>query len=159
MSSPESRVRKVEDGSSQAARCVIVRVVPDIDEASLLSVNAAFYDAFERRDFDTMSDIWEHSDRCSCTHPGWSTLRGWGAVAGSWVSLLQNNQRLQFILTNEVAQVNGDTGWVSCDENVLDGDNSSTVAALNIFVRAEASPFGWKMVLHQGSLVHASMGR
>lgn len=121
---------------------------------AVLGANAAFYDAFERRDFDGVCDAWEHSSRVVCTHPGWPTLRGWAALATAWMRLVSNQQRLQFILTNEVAIVAGDAAWVSCDENILDGDGSSTVAALNVFVRADD---GWKMVAHHGSIVHASL--
>ena len=124
------------------------------DEASVLAANAAFYDAFERRDFDGLSDSWEHSDRVSCTHPGWPTLRGWAAVATAWMRLVSNRQHLQFILTNEVAAVLEDAAWVNCDENILDSGDSQTVAALNIFVRLEGE---WKMVAHHGSVVHASL--
>ena len=49
--------------------------------------NRGFYDAFEARDLDAMSDVWEHDDTVVCTHPGWRTLHGWGAVAGSWFAL------------------------------------------------------------------------
>ena len=71
----------------------------EADRLAVLAANAAYYDAFERRDFDAISDLWEHSDRVLCTHPGWSTLHGWGSVSASWVALLTNSQRLQFILT------------------------------------------------------------
>ena len=37
---------------------------------------------------DTMSALWAHDDRVVCTHPGWSTLRGWAAIAASWFALL-----------------------------------------------------------------------
>ncbi len=56
---------------------------PDVI-ADLIAANAAFYDAFERRDIDAMSDVWRHDDRVVCTHPGWSTLHGWAKVGGSW---------------------------------------------------------------------------
>ena len=51
------------------------------------AAHQAFYEAFEARDLDAMSDVWEHSDRIVCTHPGWGALRGWGAVSGSWFAL------------------------------------------------------------------------
>ena len=127
------------------------------DLVSVLAANTAFYEAFERRDFDALSDAWEHSDRIRCTHPGWPTLAGWGAVSGSWTALLTNNQRLQFILTNERAAVAGDTAWVTLDENILDSSDSATVAALNVFVRSSLAPSGWQIVVHHGSVVHASL--
>lgn len=120
----------------------------------MLAANAAFYEAFESRDLDRMSDLWEHSDRVACTHPGWATLRGWGAVAGSWFALFGGPQRLQFILTNESVEVAGDLAWVSVDENLLDGDSvGGTLAALNVFARADDG--GWRVVVHHASPVAA----
>ena len=66
---------------------------------AVLDANRAFYEAFEQRDLDAMSDVWEHSDRVVCTHPGWTVLRGWGAVAGSWFAIFTGPTPLQFILT------------------------------------------------------------
>lgn len=117
---------------------------------SLRAANQAFYDAFEGRDMDAMSNLWEHSDRALCTHPGWATLRGWGQVAASFFALFQNRAAIQFILTNEKVVLNGDVGWVSVDENFLGEQSGSTVAALNMFVRGEP---GWRMVCHHGSVV------
>jgi ketosteroid isomerase-like protein len=116
------------------------------------AANAAFYEAFEARDMDRMSDVWEHGDRVSCVHPGWGVLRGWGPVAGSWFALFSGPQHLQFILTNEVVEVAGDTGWVTVDENLLDGDAvAGTVTALNVFLRSDDGR--WRLVAHHGSPV------
>jgi ketosteroid isomerase-like protein len=118
----------------------------------VLRANRAFYDAFEARDIDAMSEVWEHSDRVVCTHPGWRILRGWGAVSGSWFALFGGPQRLQFILTNQAVSVAGDLAWVSLDENLLGERVSGTVAAVNVFVRSDD---GWKLVVHHASPVAA----
>jgi ketosteroid isomerase-like protein len=98
-----------------------------------------------------MSRLWEHSDRVVCTHPGWATLRGWGQVAASFFALFQNSQQLQFILTKEKAEVAGDVGWVTVDENILQTESATTVSALNLFVRNEGGD--WKLVAHHASPV------
>lgn len=122
------------------------------DLADVLAANAAFYAAFEARDLDLMSEAWEHSDRVTCTHPGWRVLRGWGQVAGSWLALFTGPQHLQFILTNEEVAVEGDTAWVTVDENLLDGTEvGGTVTALNVFVRGADAR--WRVVAHHGSPV------
>lgn len=121
-----------------------------MDAVAVLAANQRFYDAFEALDLDLMSDLWEHSDRVACTHPGWPTLRGWGAVASSWFTLFNNGQSLQFIVTNDHAEINGDTAWVTCDENVLGAPGGATVAATNVFVRTRA---GWRIVVHHGSSI------
>jgi ketosteroid isomerase-like protein len=118
-----------------------------VDE--VLRANRAFYEAFEAGDMDAMSDLWEHSDRVVCTHPGWRALHGWGAVAASFFALFQH-ATTQFILTGEAAEVVGDVAWVVVEENVLGPDAGDAVATLNLFVRA---PEGWRLVAHQGAAV------
>lgn len=124
-------------------------------EAEVRAANRRYYEAFERRDLDLMSDVWEHSDRVACTHPGWRTLRGWGAVSGSWFAIFGGPQQLQVILTNEAVQVAGDVAWATVDENLLDAEGSGTVAALNLFVR---SGDRWRLVAHHGSPVAPQPG-
>lgn len=116
-----------------------------------MAANKAFYAAFEARDLDAMSLLWEHSDRIVCTHPGWASLRGWGQVAASFFALFQNSQHLQFILTKEKAEVAGGVGWVTVDENILQTDSATTVSALNLFVRDKEGD--WVLVAHHASPV------
>ena len=118
---------------------------------AVLEANQAFYDAFEARDINAMSELWEHSDRIVCTHPGWSTLRGWGLIAGSWFSLFGNTEHLQFIITNARVEIDGDIAWVVCDENILGSASGGTVAALNLFARRPGGR--WFMIGHHGSPV------
>lgn len=130
------------------------RHLADGEVGAVLTANASFYAAFEARDLDAMSDLWAHDEEVTCVHPGWVTLRGWGAVASSWAALFDGPQRLQFIVTDAHAVVSGDVAWVTCDENLLGGEGGATVVALNLFRRDAAG--GWRMVAHHGSPV---MGR
>ncbi len=100
-----------------------------------------------------MSDLWERSDRAICTHPGWPTLRGWARISASWFTLFQGPQHLQFVLTEERVEVEGEVAWVTVDENLL-GDRASgaTVSAVNVFVRSRGDG-RWRMVCHHGSVV------
>lgn len=120
------------------------------DDDDVLAANRAFYAAFEERDIDAMSDLWERSDRAVCVHPGWGRLSGWASISASFFALFQNGQPLQFILTGEKVDVDGDTAWVSVDENILSDEVGGTVAALNLFVRAAGD---WRLVVHHGSSV------
>jgi ketosteroid isomerase-like protein len=120
------------------------------DAEAVRAANRAYYDAFERRDLDAMSDVWLHDDEVVCTHPGWKTLHGWGAVAGSWFALFGGPQQLQFILTDERVHLAGEVAWVTVDENLISEQLGATVAATNVYRRVDG---GWRMVLHHGSPV------
>lgn len=126
--------------------------MPAIGEIdAVLAANRAFYEAFEARDMDAMSDVWEHSPRVACTHPGWNRLEGWSQVAASFFALFGGGAPIQFILTNERAEVDGTTAWVAVDENILGDDAGATAAALNLFARGDDG--GWRMVVHHSSQV------
>lgn len=129
--------------------------IADNDVEAVLAANRRFYEAFESRDLDAMSDVWEHSDRSLCTHPGWSTLRGWAGISASFFALFQGSQHLQFILTEARAELAGDVAWVAVDENILAESTGGTAAALNVFARRDGR---WLMVVHHASVVAASTG-
>lgn len=127
------------------------------DPEAVLAVNRRYYEAFEAKDMDAMSDLWERSDRATCTHPGWATLEGWGPVAASFFALFQGGQQIQFVLTRESVHVAGETAWVSLDENLLGDQGGVTVATVNIFSWSDQG--GWRMVCHHGSVVQAGTQR
>jgi ketosteroid isomerase-like protein len=122
----------------------------DDAEAAVRAANQAFYDAHEARDLEAMRAVWEHSDRVVCVHPGWSILRGWAQVEESWARIFGGPGRNQFIVTNDAVTINGDTAWVTLDENLVDRAATGTIAATNVFVRSEGT---WRMTLHHGSPV------
>lgn len=121
------------------------------------AANRAFYEAFEARDLDAMSAVWERSERAACTHPGWGTLRGWASIASSFFALFQGDHALQFILTEERVEVEDGVAWVMVDENLLGDHGGATVAAVNVFVKAAAGG-RWQLVCHHGSVVSAPTG-
>ncbi|MEZ5227161.1 MAG: nuclear transport factor 2 family protein [Acidimicrobiales bacterium] len=97
--------------------------------------------------------MWEHSDRATCIHPGWPILRTWPIVEESWRRILAGPGRNQFILTNEAVVIDGDQGWVTLDENLVDTTGTGTVAATNLFVKVDGR---WLLVHHHGSPVMTS---
>ena len=120
------------------------------EHRDVLTVNAAFYAAFENQDLDAMSDVWDHADDVTCVHPGWRQLRGWGSISASWFALFGGPQELQFIVTGAHVHVSGDVAWVTCTENLLGTPSTQTVAATNVFRRLGDR---WKLVHHHGSPV------
>jgi SnoaL-like protein len=116
---------------------------------SLLESNRAFYEAFEARSIEAMASMWEHSSRVICTHPGWPPIHGWAKVSASWYLLFTNSERLHFVATDEMANIVGDIGWVSCTEDILEGSAGGRVVAFNLFVRSEG--YAWLMIAHIAS--------
>lgn len=137
------------------------------DEEAVRAANAAFYAALEGCDLDAMSDVWEHSDRVTVTHPGWPTIRGWGKVAASWSAIFRNTGYIQFVLTEEEVNVEGGTAWVTLDENIIQSVEDEPVpegglaplagaraTAVNVFVRDAVTGSGrWLMVAHHSAPV------
>lgn len=137
-----------------------------LDEGAVRAANAAFYAALETCDLDAMSDVWEHSDRVTVTHPGWPTIRGWAKVAASWSAIFRNTGYIQFVLTDDAVNVHGDTAWVTLDENIIQSVDDEPVAegdlaplagaratAINVFVRDDGADARWAMVAHHSAPV------
>jgi ketosteroid isomerase-like protein len=119
------------------------------DEDEVRAANQAFYEAHEARDLGAMGAVWADGD-VVCTHPGWPILRGRDLVLESWARIFGGPGRNQFILTNDEVAVVGDVGWVTLDENLIDGGATGAIAAVNVFRRVDGS---WRMVVHHASPV------
>ena len=118
------------------------------DVAAVGAANAAFYAAFEAGDPDAMAAVWDHSPRVACTHPGAPTVFGWAAVERSWRAILGVDVP-QFIITEARTEVVGDVAWVAAVENMIVGESSGAVSAINWFLRDDAG--AWVMVGHHGA--------
>lgn len=117
---------------------------------AVIEANQHFYDSLEGRDLASMQALWEHSDRVTCVHPGWTILRGWAAVDDSWQRILEGPGHNQFILTNVSVSIEGTMAWVVLDENLMTGGAATTVATTNVFVWTDER---WLMVVHHGAPV------
>ncbi|ATZ26027.1 nuclear transport factor 2 family protein [Streptomyces lavendulae] len=130
------------------------------DIEAVEEVNAAFYEAMERGDFDALSALWLE-DEISCVHPGWPVLSGRGEVLRSYALIMSHTEYIQFFLTDTKVALIGDTALVTCTENILSGGPSGEagelgplvgqlVVATNVFRR---TPAGWRLWSHHGSPV------
>lgn len=115
------------------------------------AAEAAFYDAFERRDLDAMTRVWDHEVEVSCIHPGGPRLDDIDMILGSWRAIFGGGQRLRFERTG-VALTAGSDVAVSCLYEVIRFgerfEQQGTVVATNVYRRTE---HGWKMVIHHAS--------
>jgi hypothetical protein len=118
--------------------------------AALVAANAAFYDAFDRRDLAAMDSLWAGRPGDVCIHPGWEICRG-PEVHVSWARIFGNGQALRFHVGEVTAETFGDAGRVTCVENIWSPDGRTLlgrVASTNLFVREDGA---WLLVLHHGS--------
>ena len=130
----------------------------DQDVAEVTELNADFYRAFERGDLDAMTEIWLDDPGTLCVHPGAEPLRGAGRITRSWALIMANVTYIQFFLTDVEVRVDGDTAYVSCNENVLtageaNDDSAFTggrAIATNVFLRKGDT---WRLWIHHASPV------
>ena len=125
------------------------------------AVNAAFYEAFESADLDTMQDLWLDDPETLCVHPGALPVRGTGPINRSWALIMANTPYIQFFLTDVEVSLRGtaDVASVTCTENVLTGDESTGPDAFggreggrHQRVRAHTAT-GWRLWIHHASPV------
>ena len=112
---------------------------------------AAFYDAFERRDLEAMTRIWDHDGEVSCVHPGGPRLDDIDMIMESWRAIFEGGQRLRFERADVAATVGADVAVHCLHEVIRFGERfeqQGTVVATNVYRR---TPEGWKMVIHHAS--------
>jgi ketosteroid isomerase-like protein len=132
-----------------------------ITEQTIQDINIQFYKAFESLSLERMERVWKHSDDVVCVHPGWDLFRGWTAVRESWMTIFQNTERIQFIITNaKVREFENIVAVVVCLENIETIINQDKirmgVIATNIFERQRIvrnDEDEWLMIHHHGSPV------
>ena len=66
-----------------------------------------------------MTALWLPGEATLCVHPGFGPVRGTATILRSWALVMAQASYVQYVLTDEVVDVHGDTAVVSCIENVL----------------------------------------
>lgn len=115
--------------------------------------NLAFYEAFNKRDIDKMSQIWSRSPHARCVHPGWELVIGWSDIRQSWLDIFRTIQEIDFRLEDIHIEVAGRTAWVNLVAHVQvttdEGEAfQATVVTTNIFEEIDGT---WSLVLHHSS--------
>ena len=134
-------------------------------EQAIQKINTRFYNAFESLSLERMEEVWKHGDDIICVHPGWDLFSGWMAVRESWMTIFQNTERIQFVITNTKIRVfENVVAVVVCLENIQSKVNQSKkrigVISTNIFERQSVDDENnnegkekWLMIHHHGSSV------
>ena len=96
-----------------------------------------------------------------CSVKLWDLFRGWMAGRESWMTIFQNTERIQFLITNaKVRAFENIVAVVICLENIETIINQDKirmgVIATNIFERqrsARNDKDEWLIIHHHGSLI------
>ncbi len=125
---------------------------------AVLSVNRAFYDAFEALDLDGMRQVWTCTSGDVCIHPGWDIHRGWSEIRESWRAIFAGTGYMRFEVTEVHMRDHAGIVQLTCIENIyaVAGavSHHSRVACTNLFVETDQ---GWRLTLHHGSPIASSM--
>jgi ketosteroid isomerase-like protein len=113
---------------------------------AVIAANAAFYDAFVRRDMAAMDRMWAEEAEVACIHPGWAVLNGREDVLDSWRRILSQPTPPDITYRDARVMIYGTCALVTCQELVA----GVVLAATNVFVHEAGS---WRMVMHQASQV------
>jgi ketosteroid isomerase-like protein len=155
----EKRADRIEDTAVEEGTTVAATVAPEPVQSltkeltRVEEANLGFYEAFQKRDIDRMSQMWSRSPHARCVHPGWELVIGWAEIRQSWLDIFRTIQRIEFNLEDIHIEVSGRTAWVNLVAHVDvttddDEDFQATVVTTNIFEEIDGR---WLIVLHHSS--------
>ncbi|KAL9247134.1 hypothetical protein vseg_020598 [Gypsophila vaccaria] len=127
-----------------------IRILHEDSEASVLAVNARFYNAFRTGDLASMQTLWAKGDNVCCVHPGASGISGYELVMKSWEYVWVDYEfPLEIELRDVQVHVRGDVGYVTCVELVkTKGSSWGRQFATNVFERVNGQ---WFISVHHAS--------
>lgn len=119
--------------------------------SSAAEVEAAFYEALARSDFEAMMALWAEDEEVVCVHPDGPRLVGLNTVREAWRSLFASGARLNVRTSHSVVS----TSMLLTVHNVvehiaIEGDDQlhPPMIATNVYVRGAR---GWRMLMHHAS--------
>ena len=125
-----------------------------INEDKAKLANASFYEAFNKRDIESMKNVWGKDAKATCVHPGWPPLKGFKPIFNSWEGIFKNSGNMEVQVSDVQVLVSGVLAWVSCVEKLYtiaeSGVLASEVFSTNLFYLEDDV---WKMVMHHASPV------
>lgn len=118
---------------------------------------AAFYEAFVKRDLEAMMEVWAEDDEVYCVHPGAARISGHERVRESWRQIFAGGQDLRFSLRDAQRIHSMMLAVHSVYEHIsVAGQPRARQAmiATNIYQRTER---GWRMVAHHAAAAPANL--
>jgi len=112
---------------------------------------AAFYEAFMKRDLDSMMAVWADDDEVYCVHPRGPRITGVAAVRESWRQIFSSAQSVRFSVREQhLLQAMMVSIHSVYEQITMTGQERgrACVLATNIYMRTER---GWRMMVHHAS--------
>lgn len=116
----------------------------------------AFYDAFERGDFEAMMNVWAEDEEIACVHPGGPRLAGYEQISKSWAAMFDGREHVRVHLSNQVYAQGMLLAVHSVHENILIAGEPKArppFIATNVYIRTGD---GWRMLMHHASAAPVS---
>lgn len=112
-------------------------------------VEAAFYEALNRGDVDSLMELWADDEEIICVHPGGPRLHGHAAIHASWGAILERGG-----LQIRPSQLHTSHNMMCAVHSVVEGvtsngDQAAHLVATNVYLK---TPVGWRMVSHHVSV-------
>ncbi len=117
---------------------------------SAAEVEAAFYEALNRADVESLMALWADDEEIVCIHPGGQRLHGHAAIQQSWQAILEKGG-----LQIRPSQLYESKNLMSSVHTVIEGVTATGTAepahllATNVYMK---TPQGWRIVLHHVSV-------
>lgn len=118
---------------------------------------AAFYEAFVKRDLEAMMEVWSDDDDSYCVHPGGARISGVDNIRESWRRIFASGQELRFSLRDRQMIHTMMLAVHSVYEHVSVAGQTRAgqpMIATNIYQRTER---GWRMVAHHAAAAPAAV--
>ena len=112
---------------------------------------AAFYEAFVKRDLDGMMEVWADDDEVYCVHPQGPRITGVAQVRESWRQLFTGGQNLRFqVRQQQVIQAMMVSVHSVYEHITIVGEARARgcMVVTNVYTRTER---GWRMIVHHAS--------
>lgn len=125
---------------------VITTVFPTPQDAE-----AAFYDAFESGDLETMMSVWAEDEDIVCVHPSGPRLVGADQVRESWRQIFASGQQMRFHIKEQQILRGMLLSIHSVLEHIVIAGESrprNPIIATNIYLLTDK---GWRMLAHHAS--------
>ena len=112
---------------------------------------SAFYEAFMKRDLETMMAVWADDDEVYCVHPRGPRITGVARVRESWREIFASAQAVRFQVREQHLLQAMMVSIHSVYEHISVGTEArarTCMLATNIYMRTER---GWRMMVHHAS--------